>query len=89
MDFIKQILNNTKDIILALGLIKGLFFAFFFIMHLWIFLLYKGRIKDRQKEIDRLAAENREYRERFLAFYDEKFNYIPPKSKHGKEKEKG
>lgn len=77
--FIKELLNNTKDIIFALGFTKGILFAFFFIMHGMVFWLYRGRIKDRQREIDRLAEDNRAYRERYLAFHDEKFNYKPRK----------
>lgn len=46
-------------------------------MLILVVLFYRGTIKsyhkrldDRQKEIDRLAADNREYRERFVQLMD-------------------
>jgi hypothetical protein len=59
------------------GWTKGMFALFFFMSHGWIFHLYNGRLSDRQGEIDRLAADNREYRERYLARLDQHFNYSP------------
>jgi len=73
--------DTIKDFIIALGWTKGVFSLFFFIAHAWIFWLYRGRIKDKQEEIERVVAENREYRERFLKFYDNNFGYKPPKPK--------
>ena len=35
--------------------------------------MYNGRLKDRQDEINRLAADNHEYRDRFLAMLDKHF----------------
>ena len=43
--------------------------------HFYIFKLYKQVLKDRQKEIDRLAEENHQYRDRFIKLLDNKFNY--------------
>lgn len=63
----------------ALGWAKGVFTIFFFLAHGWIYTLYKSRLDDRQKEIDRLAADNHEYRERFLSLMDKHFDYSPPK----------
>ena len=34
--------------------------------------LYKQNIKDKQKQIDRLAEENREYREKFMYMLNKK-----------------
>jgi hypothetical protein len=76
--------DTIKSFIVALGWTKGVFSLFFFIAHAWIFWLYRGRLKDRQAEIERVVAENRQYRERFLKFYDDKFGYKPPKPKGGK-----
>jgi hypothetical protein len=49
-----------------------------------IFWLYIARLRDRQKEIDRIAGDNREYRDRFLAILDDKLglrkgNKLPQK----------
>lgn len=67
--------EDLLEFIKALGWTKGVFTVFFFIAHGYIFSLYRGRLSDRQKEIDRIAAENREYRERFLKLMDDKFSY--------------
>ncbi len=58
------------------------------LLHYHIFSQYKGRLSDRQKEIDRLAAENRQYRERFIVLMDKNFGIKrkPPKSNTTKEK---
>ena len=54
------------DLIAQLGWVKGTFTVFFWVAHFWIFQLYKGRLADRQAEIDRLATDNHEYREHFM-----------------------
>lgn len=38
-------------------------------------MLYRGRLNDRQKQIDNLAKENKEYRDRFLELMDKHFGY--------------
>jgi hypothetical protein len=76
--------KNIERFILALGWTKGVFALFFFMAHGWIYWLYHGRLKDRQAEIDRIAAENREYRIRFLKVYDKQYTFRPPKPKGGK-----
>jgi hypothetical protein len=76
--------ENLLELIKALGWAKGVFTVFFFMAHAYIFSLYRGRLSDRQKEIDRIAAENREYRERFLKLMDDKFSYPPSQKKSRK-----
>lgn len=56
----------------TLGWAKGVFTIFFFLAHYWIFKSYKGRLDDRQKEIDRIALDNSEYRKRFMTLLDNK-----------------
>jgi len=58
------------DIISKFGMVKGIFIIFFFLAHFWLWRLYIDRVKDRKEEIDRLAQDNREYRDRFLLFID-------------------
>jgi hypothetical protein len=65
--------DTIREFINELGALKGVFVLFFFIAHGWIYGLYHGRIKDRQKEIDRLAKDNHEYRDRFMKLLDKKF----------------
>ncbi|MBE7444733.1 MAG: hypothetical protein HS132_05590 [Planctomycetia bacterium] len=83
MDIIKYFIDwqTIKSYIVSFGIVKGLFVIFFFGAHAWIYLSYRGRLKDRQAEINRLAADNREYRERFLYLLDNKFGYKPSKKK--------
>ena len=59
----------------AVGHIGALLTVVVLGMHYAVYRLYLGRLNDRQKEIDKLAAENREYRERFLALLDKKLDY--------------
>lgn len=86
------IFKDILTFIQEMGLKNGLFGVFFIFMHVAVFWLYKGRIKDKQAEIDRLAKDNREYRDRFLALMDNAFSYSPPSRKSspkkvGREKE--
>ncbi len=49
-------------------LILGVVFMFLWIrkLHSHIYLQYQQQLQDRQREIDRLAADNNAYRERYL-----------------------
>ena len=71
------------------GLVGALLSVIVLGMHYAVYRLYLGRLNDRQKEIDKLAAENREYRERFLALLDKEFGYQParPTEKSRKKKQ--
>ena len=65
--------NAIYNLIKSFGLKDGLFIIFFIGAHLWIYKLYSGRLNDRKEEINRLAEDNHEYRDRFLTFLDEHF----------------
>lgn len=69
--------DTVASFIEKFGWTKGVFSLFFFLAHGWIYQLYNGRLSDRQGEIDRLAADNRAYRERYLAQLDRHFQYSP------------
>lgn len=75
--------DQVLPFIQSLGVTKGLFSLFFLVMHWFVFSLYRGRIKHMQQEIDRLAIDNRAYRERFLEFIDRQMNLKRPKAKKG------
>ncbi|MBI1806797.1 MAG: hypothetical protein HYR76_07090 [Ignavibacteria bacterium] len=62
--------NAVVEFFKAFGYEKGLFTVFFFGAHFWIYRLYMERLKDRQKQIDLIAKENHEYREKFMALLD-------------------
>ncbi|MFL5384629.1 MAG: hypothetical protein ACJ8GN_19065 [Longimicrobiaceae bacterium] len=70
--------EQVGELIREFGWAKGVFTIFFFVAHAWIYRLYTGRLADRQQEIDRIAADNREYRERFLALLDRQMGLIQP-----------
>lgn len=42
-------------------------------LHRRVLAQHAEQLQDRQREIDRLARDNHEYRERFLALLDKKF----------------
>lgn len=63
-----------ETFIVTFGWTKGILTIFFFLAHFWIFMQYNGRLKDRQREIDRIASDNREYRNRFLELLDKRFD---------------
>ncbi len=67
--------NVVRDFIQNFGWAEGMFAIFFFLAHAWIWRLYVGRLNDRQKEIDRLAHDNSEYRKMFLKMVGEKFRF--------------
>jgi len=68
----------VKDAITSLGWAKGILTLFFWVAHAWIYREYRGRLNDRQKQIDMIAAENREYRERLTGLLDQYFK--PPQA---------
>ena len=59
-------LSWLTDVFVKVGIWEGLFILFFFIAHKVLFSLYNERLEDRQREIDRLAKENHEYRNKFM-----------------------
>ncbi len=67
--------QTIKEFLETFGKKDGLFILTFFLLHGWVYLQYTGRLKDRQKEIDRLAQDNHEYRTRLLAIMDKHFSY--------------
>jgi hypothetical protein len=52
--------QQILSFIQALGWVKGVFAVFFFLAHGFIFFLYRSQLKDRQREIDRVSADNKE-----------------------------
>jgi len=61
-----------------IGVVRGVTILAFFGFHTWIFLLYRGRVKDLQSQIKRLASENKEHRERFTALLDKRLKIPKP-----------
>ncbi|MCH7772764.1 MAG: hypothetical protein IIA49_17410 [Bacteroidetes bacterium] len=53
-----------------IGFLNTLFFLFFWVAHYYYYRGHKQLIKQMQNEIDRIAKENREYRDRFMDFLD-------------------
>jgi len=78
--------DQFVEMVKQIGIFETVFVFFFFGAHKFLYQMYNGRLDDRQAEIDRLAQDNREYRERFLAITDHKFNYDSEKMKIKKPK---
>ena len=68
--------DTINYVIKSIGIWGGLFVTLLIFMHWWIYKLYEGRLTDRQQEIDKLAVENREYRERFYKLIDDKMSSL-------------
>ena len=66
--------TDLIELIKTIGMAKTLFSVILLSCHFFIFKLCNARLKDRQDEINRLAQENHEYRDRFLKLLDSKFN---------------
>lgn len=62
--------KDLLELVKAIGWTKAVSTVFFFGAHAWVYRLYEDRVADRKAEIDRLAAENREYRDRFTLLLD-------------------
>lgn len=67
--------ETIKDFVVSFGWAKGTLTILFWVFHIWIYRLYTARLEDKQKEIERLAQDNKEYRDRFLALLDRYFDY--------------
>ena len=78
------LLNKFIELVTAVGPLKAVFITFFFGMHYWVHKANSGRLKDRQKEIERLTKENDDYRKRFIQLMDKNFDYKKNKSKKNK-----
>lgn len=72
---IVQLWDTLPELIKEIGIVKGLLVfiivLLFFGMQKRISTLYRKNIEDKQKEIDRLAKENHEYRDRFMKMLDD------------------
>lgn len=62
------------ELIKIVGLNNAIFSAIVLSCHFYIFRLYSKRLQDRKTEIDRLAAENQQYRDRFFKLIDSKYS---------------
>ena len=58
------------DFFSGLTYVEGLLLILVLVLCRWVSRSHRRQLDDRQREIDRLAADNREYRERFLQFVD-------------------
>src|SRR5689334_5797498 len=73
-DFFKIVFDSVRQF----GWAKGTLTVFFWVAHWFYYRAMQGRLKDRQDEIDRLAADNHAYRDRWLAIHDKQHNFVPP-----------
>jgi len=62
-----------------LGWAKGGLSFIVLLIHFWIFYMYRTNMRDKQRQIDALAADNREFRDRFLSIIDNQHGFTPKK----------
>jgi len=74
--------DNIVTILEKYGLFGGTFFLFWIFANWYFHKQYNDRLKDKQNEIDRLAADIKDYRDRFLHFLDDKLDYKPKDDKN-------
>lgn len=82
------VINFFSNLIETVGPEYAVAIIFFFGAHWYIHKLYKTNLDSRQLQIDRLAEDNRQYRDRFLAILDEKYSYDSATKKNNKKKAK-
>jgi hypothetical protein len=78
---VAECLEPLGDFPSQFGIVDGLLVLFFIGAHIWIYRLYEERIRDRQKEIDRLAKDNHEYRDLFIKLINKHFGPTPKQVK--------
>ena len=72
-----NILDFIGRVVSEFGLFEGLFLLFFLGAHYAYYKMVQERLAERQMEINRLAEDNRAYRERYLAKWDQQHGYNP------------
>lgn len=85
---LEMVINFFSNLIDTIGLEYAVAVIFFFGAHWYIHKLYKENLDNRQLQIDRLAEDNRQYRDRFLAILDEQYSYDRSTKKNNKKKAK-
>jgi len=73
------------DLIKAVGLANAINTVLLITAQGFIYWLYRGRLQDRQAEIDRLCVDNRDLRERFTKLLDKHMGYAKPEERQGRE----
>ncbi len=67
-----KIFLNLHKLVKEVGTYQSLFIIFFIGVHIYIRRLYDANMADKQNQINRLAEENKEYREKFIKMVDQK-----------------
>lgn len=71
---VPEAISYISDFLNDFGVLDGLLILFFIFGHLAIYKLYIKNIKSKQEEINRIALENREYREIFINLIEQRLN---------------
>lgn len=72
--YVADHLPTFVDLVTYFGPYIGFILFLIICFNFWVYRLYVGRLKERQDEINRLAEENKEWRERFQAMLDKNFS---------------
>ena len=67
-----RLIGSISEFFSALTFIEGVLLILLLLGGFWIYKSQQRQLDDRQREIDRLAADNREYRDRFERMMNQK-----------------
>lgn len=70
-----EFLNTAQEYLKELGAFQGSLVLFFFVAHYAIWRMYRGRLRDRQKEINRMAEHCKDVRKDNLSLRKQLFEY--------------
>lgn len=73
------------DFLANLSFSEGALLILLILGGFWLYKSQQGRLDDRQQELDRMAADNRDYRDRFERLHDRlEKRHIEPSKPQGK-----
>ena len=75
-----RLIGSISEFFSALTFIEGVLLILLLLGGFWIYKSHQRQLDDRQREIDRLAADNREYRDRFERIMNQKLGPLSDNS---------
>ena len=75
-----RLIVSISEFFSTLTFIEGVLLILLLLGGFWIYKSQQRQLDDRQREIDRLAADNREYRDRFERIMNQKLGPLSDNS---------
>ena len=75
-----RLIVSISEFFSTLTFIEGVLLILLLLGGFWIYKSQQRQLDDRQREIDRLAADNREYRDRFERMMNQKLGPLSDNS---------